>query len=308
MRFSLNRLAIFDHISVAFGVDETVDLFAADEVTVQYSTIEQSSTLGGASHNYGLLNGPDGFGISVHHNLFAHNSNRNPAIANGPADVRNNVAYNVKHGFVHHNRATGPFNIIGNYYRQGPNDQLHPFFFDDENGGAALDLRYYLRNNYIDDPGDLVGSIDNPWATPLAHSTFGSLNLPENPYRVTTEHDFTGYAGYVAVTTETATAAYNTVLDKAGAWPRDVVTKKSVQDSRDRTGAWGAVVPSITGLMDGLTPGTAPVDADNDGMADAWESAHGLNPTNGNDHSTVMPSGYTAIEEYINELADLLVP
>ena len=42
-------------------------------------------------------------------------------------------------------------------------------------------------------------------------------------------------------------------------------------------------------------------------MADAWELAHGLDPADGSDHDTTMPSGYDAIEEYINELADALV-
>jgi len=41
-------------------------------------------------------------------------------------------------------------------------------------------------------------------------------------------------------------------------------------------------------------------------MADQWERANGLNP-NQNDAAQVRPSGYTAIEEYINELADQLV-
>jgi hypothetical protein len=48
------------------------------------------------------------------------------------------------------------------------------------------------------------------------------------------------------------------------------------------------------------------VDSDDDGMPDAWESSRGLNPQNGNDHTTIMPSGYTAIEEYINGLATQL--
>jgi hypothetical protein len=43
-------------------------------------------------------------------------------------------------------------------------------------------------------------------------------------------------------------------------------------------------------------------------MADAWERSHGLDPTDGSDHATLMPSGYTAIEAYINELADGLLP
>lgn len=53
--------------------------------------------------------------------------------------------------------------------------------------------------------------------------------------------------------------------------------------------------------------GAPQVDADADGMADSWESAHGLNPANGADHSTVRACGWTAIEEYVNELADGLV-
>jgi MYXO-CTERM domain-containing protein len=57
--------------------------------------------------------------------------------------------------------------------------------------------------------------------------------------------------------------------------------------------------------MMGLTAGTAPADGDGDGMPDAWEGAHGLDPAAADD-KTVMPSGYTAIEEYVNELTDMI--
>ncbi|MBM4118806.1 pectate lyase precursor, partial [bacterium] len=73
-----------------------------------------------------------------------------------------------------------------------------------------------------------------------------------------------------------------------------------------RTGEWGARIPAD--LMAGLAPGTPPADADEDGMADAWESARGLSPADPSDHATVMPSGYTAIEDYINGLAAALLP
>ena len=43
--------------------------------------------------------------------------------------------------------------------------------------------------------------------------------------------------------------------------------------------------------------------SDNDGIPDAWETAHGLDPRNPRDNAHVMPSRYTAIEEYLNELA-----
>ena len=45
-----------------------------------------------------------------------------------------------------------------------------------------------------------------------------------------------------------------------------------------------------------------PTDTDDDGMPDAWEAAHGLNPNDPKDASGISKSGYTHIEEYINSL------
>ncbi len=303
IQLSRCRNLILDHVSAAFGVDETIDLYEARDVTVQWSTIEQSSTYD--NHNYGLLNGPAGGRISVHHNLFAHHLNRNPAIANGPAEIINNVVYNVRHGFVHHNPASGRFNIIGNYYKQGPNNQLIPFYFDDENGGADKTLRYHLRDNYIDDPGDFVGAVENPWSQPARHPSFRDLALPATYWSQAPSRFDQDSRSHVPVTIEDAQRALHSVLQKAGAWPRDGVTRLSVQETRDRTGSWGARTPRD--LMDGLAPLAAPVDTDGDGMPDTWEQAHGLDPRNNDDHSRILPSGYTAIEEYLNNLAEGLV-
>ncbi|MEA1997695.1 MAG: hypothetical protein U9N45_08640, partial [Gemmatimonadota bacterium] len=60
-------------------------------------------------------------------------------------------------------------------------------------------------------------------------------------------------------------------------------------------------------LLAGLVVGTHPGDSDKDGMADVWERANGLDTSDGTDHSTVMESGYTAIEEYCNMLAQRLI-
>ncbi len=59
--------------------------------------------------------------------------------------------------------------------------------------------------------------------------------------------------------------------------------------------------------MAGLTATTPPLDSDDDGMPDLWELANGLNDLNGSDHTTIMSSGYSAIEEYINALATALI-
>lgn len=52
-----------------------------------------------------------------------------------------------------------------------------------------------------------------------------------------------------------------------------------------------------------LETGNAPPDEDEDGIEDAWEREHGLDPKDPNDANEKRPSGYTNIERYLNELA-----
>jgi pectate lyase len=107
------------------------------------------------------------------------------------------------------------------------------------------------------------------------------------------------------VTTLPADQVLATVLARAGAWPRDAVTRRTIQDVRDGTGDWGRREPK-GGLMEGLTPGAAPGDTDKDGMPDEWEKKNGFDPAK-DDAFKVMSCGFTAIEVYANERADALV-
>jgi pectate lyase len=310
-QISTNHTMIFDHVDLSHGVDENLDLWGgAQSITVQWSAITFPVQGGGhpdgPNHNFGMINGPDGGKISVHHNLFAHARARTPALAEGPADVVNNVIYNGREGFVHHNPAIGDFNIVGNFYKDGPSAALAPFWFDPENS-PPIPTRYYVWDNWVDDPGNFVGRVDSPYTTPgfAAEYSFACCGIQSSQFNNWGHFDFTGYAGYEPITTTGPAEAWTSVLAKAGAWPRDVVNFWAVAQATARNGSWGNHRP--TDWLEGLTPGTPPIDADNDGMADSWELAHGLNPANGNDHAFVRPSGYTAIEEYINELADFLV-
>lgn len=308
VQLSTQQLMIFDHVDISHGIDENVDMWGgAKDITVQWSAITFPDPAGGhpeGEHNYGLINGPGGGRISVHHNLFVHNKVRTPAIADGPADVRNNVVYNGREGFVHHNPATGDFNIIGNYYRDGPSASLAPLWFDPENEPAPT--RYWVWNNWVDDPGEFEGRVDNPYTTPGFDSsyTFACCGIESSQFNSVGEFDFTSTAGYVPISTQDPLTAYQAVLAGAGAWPRDVLNQRAVDETLNRNGAWSNDRPSD--WLEGLTPTTPPTDDDHDGMADPWELSRGLDPTNGGDHTTVMPSGYTAVEEYINQLADQL--
>jgi len=314
IQMSTARLVMLDHVDVSHGIDENIDFWGgAQDITVQWSTISFPNPHGGhpdGVHNYCLINadgdsgGVTGGRISIHHNLFAHCKTRTPALSVGPAEVRNNVVYGSRDGFVHHNAAYGDFNIIGNYYRSGPNFSLTPFWFDPEN--ATPKTRYFLADNQVDDPGTFEGHVDDPFAAPGFDYTFYDENvLDQSHFNQVGEFDFSGVAGHVPVTMQSPLDAYGCVLDHTGAWPRDFVSKRAVAETRARTGQWENV-PLEGHMLDGLTPGQAPADADEDGMPDAWESARGLDP-NKDDANTSMPSGYTAIEVYLNELSDALV-
>lgn len=51
-----------------------------------------------------------------------------------------------------------------------------------------------------------------------------------------------------------------------------------------------------------LRQATPPADTDGDGIPDAWETGHGLDPNNPADRNLTAPSGYTWLEEYMNSL------
>jgi pectate lyase len=304
LRFSKNRRVMIDHVSASFGVDETVDLYSAQDVTVQWSVIESSTTEGHpeGEHNYGLINGPDGKRVSILKTVFAHNKNRNPALATGPAEVVSNLVYNCRHGFVHHNPAAGSFHFVGNVFKAGPSSELLPFFFDDENGGSDPNLRYYFSDNRVIGKRTACeeGVIDNPWAQCETYSYVNESHRSETPFDFESESDL-----YRAPLPLSSSSAWDEVLQRAGAYPHDVVSKRTILEAQTGQGSWGAREPND--LMVGLSPTAPPKDSDDDGMPDAWEEEHGLNPEE-DDSRVVLDSGYTAIEEYINELAARLEP
>jgi hypothetical protein len=157
----------------------------------------------------------------------------------------------------------------------------------------------YVEGNYYDPPGKVVDA----WSERVRGVALKKCTKADKPWPAP------------SVTTEKAEDAYKSVMAHAGCLPRDAVTKSNIKDIRDGTGIWGRFEPK-GGLMEGLTPGKAPKDSDNDGMPDEWEKAHKLNPSDPKDCNKIVPAGaskddrhkgYTYIEYYINELADNLI-
>jgi hypothetical protein len=287
VQISQSKRVMLDHVLCAWASDETIDIYGAQQVTVQWCTLEESLTTGHPKgrHNYGLISGPDGKEVTIHHTLFAHHSRRCPAIANGPADIRNLVVYDFRDALTHENPPNdGGYNLVGNYYKRGPSDpKTFPFCFQGT-------VSYYLRDNYIDG----VGIIQDPWAEAGKHAGLqyyagkGRKAEQETPVP--------------KVTTHSPQEAYELVLRQAGCLPHDAVTRRTVQEVRTGTGSWGRKPQA--NLLEGLKPLGPPRDSDGDAVPDMWESDHRLDPTNAADHATIiMPGGYTAIETYCHELA-----
>ena len=90
---------VLDHCSLSWAVDEVIGMWHdVRNVTVQHCTISEAlhtSRHPKGYHGMGLLAGEKTANVSLHHNLFAHNNDRNPLLyTQGVVDFRNNVIYN----------------------------------------------------------------------------------------------------------------------------------------------------------------------------------------------------------------------
>lgn len=292
---------MLDHLSLAWANDEMIDIIHSSEVTLQWSTIEESDPSGhgkGVPHNFAILSAYPGSGnVSIHHNLFAHHARRLPSVSPGvegkPDDFRNNVIYNFRDGLSHEgHKPKAPINVVANYYKRGPNANfINPFQLNPIG-------RYHLANNYFDG----VGVIDDPRASAVSLPPWIRFQkqgvVLQEPTAV------------AVVTTSTAQQAYRQVLDHAGAWPRDRVTLRTLDEVGNGTGRWGRNAPASPDdawFLKDLERAAPEPDSDDDGMPDSWEQAHGLDRKNPADRNRLMPSGYTAIEDYLNERARIVV-
>jgi pectate lyase len=291
---------ILDHLSLAWANDETIDLCWSSDLTVQWCTIEESDPRGhakGVPHNFGMISTYPGSGnVSIHHNLFAHQFRRSPSLApyeaNKPGDFRNNVVYDFRDGLTHDgHKPAAPINVVNNYYKRGPSaEQVFPFVI-------VAEGRYHIAGNYIEG----VGAIGDPRDASVQFPAW----VRSNPLG----EKLSAPAKVAAVTTTQAQQAYTEVLARAGCFPPDRVTRRTIDEVRAGTGKWGRNAPDTltdAWYAEGLKRGTAAKDGDGDGMPDDWEAAHGLHKADATDHTKVMASGYTAIEEYLAERARAL--
>ncbi len=279
--------------------------------------------LNSPTHNFGMILGYSGKDISLHHTFYSHHKIRAPLSGIEILDYRNNVIYNCDLGIAWHplhmnQQRKGELfrtNIIGNYFKVGPNSAKrmseNVYYNPLIASGKSL---IFSEDNYFDMLDEPQGFLD------LFDSDRAFIYNGSNDERASFPFPAT------PVTTHAVLDSYEQVLAHAGCLPKDAVTRRNVNDIRTGTGKWGKTF-SQGGLMAGLTPENPRPDSDDDGIPDEWEIARGLNPEDAGDvHSIVkwgdsvltyngMPvpgtenryHGYTYIEYYIHELADRLI-
>jgi pectate lyase len=296
---SVSRKVIVDHCSASWSIDETLSPSGdIADITVQWCLIAESlnhSFHHKGAHGYGSLVHATG-GLTLHHNLWAHHTERNPRLGDngGPPfptfDVRNNVMYNW--GGMCSGLADGDLkvNYAANYIKRGPSSSKRKPIVLKKTATEAT--RYYVSGNFVEGRPDLT--VDNTaMFEPLEFEGKRLFTIMSAPYQV------------APVRTQSAKEAYELVLEYVGATVpvRDAVDARIIADARKGSGKLIDSQKEVGGwpVYRSAAP---PKDTDEDGVPDAWETAHGMNPRDPADARVVDPvSGYTKLELYLNELA-----
>jgi len=268
---------ILDHCSITWGVDEVLSIVGGSDVTVQWCIVAEGlniSTHGEGAHSKGLMTSAGATRVTIHHNLLAHNNDRNPAIG-GPkteTDVRNNMFYNCSGASFW----GGRFNFIGNLYIPGQN------FREMYCITVAKPSEVFVHDN--------IGPMRSTSDMPQANAVTGLAKFAEKPFEVP------------AVTTHPVSEVQSLVLMNVGATlpKRDRADQRLVGDVVQHR---GKIIndPQQFGGWPVLQTAEPYPDSNNNGMPDEWEKQYGLDPndtTLGNRDPD--GDGYTNIEEYLN--------
>jgi pectate lyase len=292
---------IVDHCSATWSTDECLSVTRdSDRVTVQHCLIAEGLT----KHSFGSIIASNRGAISYLGNLYANNIARNPrpggyqaekehASDPGPRiDFRNNVVYNWTYGPGY--TGTGEsasveriaMNYVGNYLKPGPDtaagDRARAFTIFQ--GGTA---ELFLDGNQLDPPQPIRFQSELLTVRPGSTLILRDAPLPLDP----------------PADDLTARAAYARVLEGVGAAKpaRDAVDAGIIAGVREGTGRQKLTIandawPELRGK-------NLEADSDGDGLPDAWEREHGLNPDDAVDAARLTgPEGWTHLELWLNGL------
>jgi hypothetical protein len=284
---------IFDHVTVEWGRWDNFHIKGTSNITLQYCLIGEPID----PQRFGALF-EDPHNVTVHHCLWIDNHSRNPKAKAG-IEYINNVVYNWGvNGLVGgHSGADHYQDIIGNYFIAGPNSG-HAFL-----GMFTTTDHVYHRGNYVDmnkdgilngrlvDDTDFVSKKVKPAIIVDSNSVKGATLQKQPSFKLDVKVD-------------DAAVAYKKVLAEAGAsLHRDAIDTRIIAYLKS-LGKEGRIfkTEADAGGQGKIAAASAQSDTDGDGIPDAWETSHNLNPKSAKDANGVSKTGYTNLENYLNSL------
>lgn len=300
---------VFDHISAGWGIDAIHDNREGGNFTLQWSiygeTLHDTIHYEGAPHSKLGSFRETTKNISLHHNLLHSTHDRHPSMGGGydtPADMvidfRNNLIYNSG---GQTNLGSGRRNVINNFYKNGP-----------ETKANKLPIRIKAKLGKGPNPTGFASGNLFTWNQDWTDDNYSAIQYEQDGDKyLSTNQAVWELPGELVLgadkpVTDSAEEAYHKVLRYAGASnSRDACDERIVKevktatgripDSQQEVGGW----PTLKSLP-------APRDVDQDGMADAWETANGLNPNDAEDRNEDRDvDGFTNLEEYMNSLVEI---
>lgn len=302
-------------------------------ITIQNSIFSEG--LDTYNHAFGSTIG--GYNSTFHHNLWACNTGRNPSVGMiYDFTFANNVVFNWRHRTIDGGDHRSFYNVINNYFKPGPatpadrpiayrilkpEKRRSPYFNLDFGkayvaGNVVEGSDRVTRDNWdggvqVEDD-DMVPSADL-MTTKEARKQGGPLTGDARreeaaKRRETVLAEVRSDAPYPHsyLTIQSAAEAYDFVLANVGATlpRRDPVDERVVNMVRtgEVTYAEGKGIITDIEQVGGYPDyaGEPYADADSDGMPDAWETAHGLDPRNADDAAGDRNGdGYTHIEDFL---------
>lgn len=290
---------IVDHCSMSWATDECASFYDNENFTLQWCIISESlnqSVHEKGAHGYGGIWG--GKGASFHHNLLANHTSRNPRFCGSRyhkhpelelVDFRNNVVYNWADNSAYAGER-GSHNMIDNYYKPGPATPkskkkilINPY----QPYGS-----FFLSGNVMEGDPDVTSNnllgikCDYPDSVKVSSAftaPYGKQQSAGDAYAEVIRH-----AGASLHRDSIDTRIAGEALSGLSTSGKD---KNGIIDSQKEAGGW----PELKQV-------TPPVDADNDGMDDAWEKAHGLNPAQADHAGYSLSKQYTNLEVYLEGL------
>ena len=321
-----DNYVILDHVSMGTSNDDSFGLYGPGPsrtyFTIQNSLLSEGTVNNAvsATQTFGALNGGAVLSTSWLHNVIISYGKRCPLLYGGRHQVVNNLCQYVGgEGLqIFPLYAALEIALVNNAFRTTASNQSMINIggcgysgWGLTNGDKNCKTAYDNASNIY-----IFGNIHRMLRPSAASGSetamvgiYAGTNILNTKIQSTTP-----VAGMPTIASQhTAAEVRQYIIDNAGAtYPvRDTFDLRAINDVMNEPptgrvcGLYGTPESACLTYM-GYASGTAPLDSDNDGMPNAYETANGLNPTNGADGATIISGGphdgYSNLEVYLNQI------